>query len=142
QQTVSLQAARRKLVLEAQKIEEIELAAFIAVRVRLACRKRVLEAKEIKEIELAALVAVGVALHAAIGRAPHLQPVEEAARVAVENVADGGRAVAKGHGRGAGAVPRVARARARGYRRHVRPVRLTRLERERLSGCERKLAGA
>src|SRR5690606_9891524 len=52
---------RRKLILEAQEIEEIEAAALIAVGVRLTGREPILEAQEVEEIESAALVAVGVA---------------------------------------------------------------------------------
>src|SRR5690606_20596452 len=54
-------AAGGELVLEAQEVEEVQLAAAVAVGVRLSSAERVLEAEEIEEIEFGAAVAVGSA---------------------------------------------------------------------------------
>src|SRR5690606_8004890 len=61
---VRLRAARGELVLEAEEIKEIKLAAGITVGKRLARGEGVLEAEEVEEVEVAAFVAVGVALDA------------------------------------------------------------------------------
>src|SRR5690606_30511235 len=54
-------APRRKLVLEAQKVEEIESARAVAIGVSQAATERILEAQEVEEIEFAGFIAVGVA---------------------------------------------------------------------------------
>src|SRR5690606_12878686 len=59
--TISSRASRRELVLEAEEVEEVEIAGVVAVGVLLAGGEGVLEAEEVEEVESAGLVAVGVA---------------------------------------------------------------------------------
>src|SRR5690606_19430729 len=56
-----LLAPRGKFVLKAQKIEEIQLAAFVAVGGGVCGGELVLEAEEIEEVQFVRGVAIGVA---------------------------------------------------------------------------------
>src|SRR5690606_1884798 len=109
-----LRAPHRGLVLKAAEVEEVELAAVIAVGVWLAGGERVLEAEKIEEITVTALIAHCVAAGAVehVGPEP-VAPPAIAKRGAIDQERLG---VRRGNGRGdVVSVEQCAGIRAHGF---------------------------
>src|SRR5690606_5260871 len=93
---LSLLAARRKLVLEREEVEEAQVAAVVEVGLQITGGEQILKLHEVEEVRLAIAVDIGAARHAL--RRDQLEGVDRGLGHRVVRVIDRAEADAEGAG--------------------------------------------